>query len=373
MAKKGIKEKETSGNTEESKRNLEQTKSYFKFEGIVEGINKDHAFKTGEIQSGKMKGKSYNSVRFQIKTSETNKLNVELFGCEQDFVYPYKKGEKGKSGDTMKLKFSKRNELPKGYNIIGVNVQLEEDESGKLIRKSMVDFDAAEYIYQELENGTSVRVTGEIQKNSYEKNGERYESIKYIIKSIKKIDDIDFEDKNFKEINSFSQEIVFVDSDYEEEAIYINAYTIQYGNKFSNLQLVIRPNGNDKIKKFANKLTKKLKFGDFIELYGHCLNTVEIVRVDPNDDIDDDDDEDFEGERPDGLEDTFSNYIVELRVTGAKKGTFKQEVYEESDFVVDDLIEESDEDDEEDDDDFLNDEDEDDDDFFLDDEDDDEL
>jgi single-stranded DNA-binding protein len=326
---------------EKEQKELVQTKSNFTFKGIVDGLDKDNAWKEDTIGKGKSKGKAYRAIRFQLQTSPTNKLSVELFGMEQDYVYPYSKAEK----KSKKTEFSKRNNLPKGYHIIGINVGLEQNEAGKNIRKSLVDYDAAEYIWDNLENGDSVTVSGEVAFSTYENSeGTVIDQTKFIIKNIyREKDPINFNDEKFEEVIAFDQEIVFVESEFvkEEGAVYVSGYTIQYGNKFTPAKFVIRPEGNKSIEKTANAFVKKMKGGDFVKVYGVALNKAETVEVDASE-VEDDEEDIFGGVKPKGYEkNAITSYTQELRITGADGSTYVKSLYDlDTDFVIEELVEE---------------------------------
>lgn len=336
---------------------LTQTTSSFTFVGIVDGMTNDNAYREDEIKQGKNQGKEYRSIRFFVQTSPTNKLPVEMFGMELDWVYPYKKGKKGEKGTTKKMAFDQRDNLPEGFHIIGINLGLEKNAAGKNIRKSLVDFDAVEYIYDNLNDGDSVEVSGELQFSQYENSqGELIDQTKYIIKSIYlEKEAIDFTSEKFQEVNAFEQELVFIDKDVDkkESAVYVSGYTIQYGDKFSLANFVIRPNGNENIEKTAKAFAKALKFGDTLKVYGLCLNKAETVEVDVADDETKAEKDDiFGGEKPKGLEKrAVTTYVTELQITGADNESYKagKGMYKEEDFVVEELVDENDSDDDDDD------------------------
>lgn len=268
-----------------------------------------------------------------------------MFGMELEFVYPYKRGKKGEKGTSKKTPFAQRNNLPEGFNLIGVNLGLEQDEKGKNIRKSMVEFDAAEYIYDNLNDGDSVTVSGELEFSQYENaNEEVINQTKYIVKSIYHEKAIDFEDEKFQEINAFEQELVFIDKDVDkkEGAVFVSGYTIGYADKFNLAQFVIRPNGNKNIEKTANAFAKALKFGDTLKVSGLCLNKAETVEVDVSTEkADKVKDDIFGGEKPAGLEKrAVTTYVTELQITTADNDSYKEGKgkYKEEDFVVEELV-----------------------------------
>lgn len=335
---------------EEKVINLEQTKSQFTIKGIVDGMTKENAYREDEIKNGKNKGKQYRSIKFQVQTSPENKLTVEMFGMELDYVYPYKKGKGKEKGVSKKLEFSKRNNLPEGFTLIGVRAALEQNDNGKNINKNLVDFDAVEYIYDNLNDGDSVYITGELSFSTYvNSQDEEIKQTKYNIKNIYKEKPIDFTDEKFEEVCAFEQEIVFVDSsiDKEEGAVYVDAYTIQYGNKFTPANFVIRPDGNEKIKDLANVFAKKVKYGDFVKVIGLALNKAETAVIEEEDAPDKDDIfGDASGEKPAGSEKrAVTFYRTELRITAVEKGTFVKARYDEDDFVIEELVQEEEEND----------------------------
>ena len=335
---------------EQEVKELVQTKSLFTFKGIVDGMDNENAWREDSIGKGKNKGKAYRAIRFLLQTSKFNKLSVELFGMEQDFVYPYNKAEK----KSMKVPFSKRDNLPKGYHLIGINVGLEQNEStGKNIRKSLADYDAAEYIWDNLNNGDSVTVSGEVVFSTYENSeGAIIDQTKYTIKNIYReknpidfdeVKEVDGEEVNvFEEVNAFEQEIVFVGSEFDKDegAVYVTGYTIQYGNKFTPAKFVIRPEGNKNIEKTANAFAKKMKPGDFVKVYGIALNKAETIEIDSSEV--ENDEEDIFGERPKGLgKSAITNYVNESRITGADGSTYEKGMYDlDTDFVIEELVEE---------------------------------
>jgi single-stranded DNA-binding protein len=345
---------------EKEVKQLVQTKSAFTFKGIVDGMGNENAWREDSIGKGKNKGRSYRAIRFLLQTSKFNKLSVELFGMEQEFVYPYSKAEK----KSMKVPFAKRDNLPKGYHLIGINVGLEQNDGGKNIRKSLADYDAAEYIWENLNDGDSVTVSGEVTFSTYENSeGELINQTKYAIKNIyREKQPIDFDvvneegESTFEEVNAFEQEVVFVGSEFDKDegAVYVTGYTIQYGNKFTPAKFVIRPEGNKNIEKTANAFVKKMKGGDFVKVYGIALNKAETIEIDSSE-VEDNDDDIFGGEKPKGLgKSAITSYVNELRITGADGSTYEKGLYDlDTDFVIEELVEEeninfgSDEDDDE--------------------------
>jgi len=275
---------------------LQQTKGNFKLQGVITGIAKEGVFREGETKSDEGKVSKYRSIRFNIKTSPTNTIPVELYGSEQDVVYAYSRTNK----DTKKITWKDRlGKFENTYHLIGVNItnkftsdgvikeamlsdvveefsKLKKDES-KEIKMTCTDYDAVKVINESFNDGDSVYITGELKPNPYiNAQGEFINGFKYTIKSIsKQKKEIDFEDEMFQEIASFDCEMIVTDTLLVEakskddiEKVIINAYAIGYADSFKQIQFAIHC---DKNKKLGEKFTK-LNFGDYIKVLGVCIN-----------------------------------------------------------------------------------------------------
>ena len=80
---------------------LAQTKGTFDLVGRVVNIDRENAYQEKTMDKGKNKGKSYRTLRFGIKTSESNIIQVSMFSFLPDDVYLWdsvnKKGGKESS------------------------------------------------------------------------------------------------------------------------------------------------------------------------------------------------------------------------------------------------------------------------------------
>lgn len=288
---------------------MDETKGRWNAEGIVYGIEK--SFRSGIIGSGNNAGNRYQTIRFRLKTSETNAIFPELYGAETEYVYPYNSNEK----KSLAIPFEERDKPPAGYHVIETNITLNEG------RKGMVRYDAAEYIYNNLKNGDSINVNGELRFNEY--NGRV--NPQYIIRNLRLLDEpIDFENENFREKANFAQEICVYDVVHkkDEQKLMVNAYIIMYGDKSLPYQFVVglspEANPNKKLIEFISKM----KFGDFVKLYGQCINRAETSKIE---------NEEIIGEKPEGIEPNIVT-VSELRITGLDKDSFVKGRYKEEDF-----------------------------------------
>lgn len=318
-----------------NKSKLTQTKSNFTLKGIVDGVSKGNAFRSGEVGKGKNKGKATQALSFWVQTSKQNKVRVELFGMEPDFVYFSKDGktEKGEKRETKQIPYSQRNKAIEGFSLIGINVGLEKDDNGKNITKTFVDYDAAEYIYENLNDGDSVFINGQVTISEYtNKEGKTSVQVKYSIRKLYlESKPIDFDAEGFVETNAFEQEIVIVDAeeDKKEGIIIVTGRVINYGDKFCDTQFIVRPDGNEKIAKMG-KAFLKAKFGDFIKVAGNIINRAEVEEAE------EDTDNPFAGEKPEGLKGQITTYTSELRITNGEG--YEKEKYSEEDFEIEELV-----------------------------------
>lgn len=326
---------------------LDQTKSYFKVEGKVVGMDREGTYREGEVEQGKNEGKTWRSIRFGVQTSEENTIYVELFGMEQDFIYPWSQ----KAKKSQKIAFEKRNNPPSGYHVIGVNIGLENDEKGKQVRKSLVELDAVEYIHSVLTNGESIQVTGKVEYGEYEnKKGDKVPQTRFIIGSIFTTkEEINFDAEDYKEVCVFDQEFVYVDSEYEEEdgKRYVTARVIGYADKWQDVTLVIDADKSEGLKKLSDNFGK-LKFGKLIKVIGKPVNRVDMVEVE----VEDDEGDEWGGEEVEGYNrssvKSYTNELQILKVDKAWTSDNKDKTYTEDDFIADDLIEDGELDEEQD-------------------------
>jgi hypothetical protein len=300
---------------------LEQTKSKWVFVGQVNRLGSAHAFGKGVTKNGK----EYESVRFGIKTSKTNENMVELFGQEQDFVYPFSQTKKKETGDgKLKHPFKFRDELPDTYHLIGIKLNLTDGESEEL-----VELDAVPYIKKHLKDGDWVWATGEMTFGEYKnKKGEIKKQTQYSITAISKIDPKDFDAADFEETSSFMQQFVYVGSERvkEDKKVLIDGYSIPYSKDSTKFAKTNGLTVNEVTHaKMATKMLK-LKTGDFLEVMGLVRN--EAVVEDAPDDTPDD----WGSTKPKGMDKGITHTVSELVITAVE--SFEEKKYSEDDFVV---------------------------------------
>lgn len=308
---------------------LEQTKGKIKIEGIVKGIKNENAIREGFTKSEK----PYKSISFFLQTSPDNRVKVELFGMEKDEVYAYSQKDK----KSKKIAWGNREGNFGDYKVLGANLFLEQGSDGKNIRKVLVEYDAVDYIAEHLNEGDSVRVNGEMSFQTFEdQQGNTKESQSFNIRSISKIEPIDFEAEGFKEVSSFEQEIVVAETmvDDETKQLIINAYTIAYNKDVVGATFVV---DGEKLPKLANNMAKRFGYGDFIKVFGKIVNLTVKEEAEVEETLDDAEDWGGDDEIKNEMETSYvTNYIKELQITTVDSATYEPKKYKEEDLISSD-------------------------------------
>lgn len=262
---------------------LKQTGNSFQLRGVVTGTKSQKFYKNG---TGK-NGGSWNAVEFGVKIAENKAVYVKLNGFPRDEVFYYKKGENGEKGTTQKVKWKDRKKSPgKDYRLIGVNISTGKDKDGQNINETFVEYDAVEWIHENLSDGDSVFIKGNLEFSSYtDKNGQTRRKVELIPSQIsytKKA--VDFDEDDYKEMAEFENTIVFQSIDKEEDEngkstgrFILSGYSIGY-NTVESVSFVIDA---DHVK-VASAIKKKMKAGNAIKTYGRIViyNNLESVEQD---------------------------------------------------------------------------------------------
>lgn len=335
---------------------LKQTVSAFKVIGKVTRIDKDGAFKEEQAKQGKREGDTFRSLRFGVKTSPTNEITVQMFDYEPNEVFLWN-SEKRKKDDKYKgdrIPFytweEQQEELrEQGYAVLQTRIGVTYKEDGKLDSKGLPSFVASQEIYNNIDNGDSVIVEGEIRYSTYEnREGKQVEQKTYTIKKLYKIKDIDFEDEKFEEVTYFEQEMVYVDSDLDkrEGKLYVTGRIIDYMKNYHDTQMVVTykdedGNEDEGMKKLAENINKRFKFGDVVNVFGDTVNRVIMKETEPEENDDDDLFAEFGGKSKPKHAQSYvaKTYVTEMSIHGVDK--WDKQVYSEDDFVKDELVEES--------------------------------
>lgn len=266
---------------------LAQTKGTFDLVGRVVNIDRENAYQEKTMDKGKNKGKSYRTLRFGIKTSESNIIQVSMFSFLPDEVYlwdsvnkkggkvPYETWKKNRKG------YEKQKKVP-----LQTRVGLEKGEDGKNITMHLPSFDVMEYIYDNLNNEDSVMAKGSISRNTYEsRSGDVQTSVNYNLESLFKLkNEVDFSDEKFEEKSVFTEQFIFESADLDPRTKTTDVYgkVVNYHGKTNDVVYKINfANEEDSgLEQMAKIFAKKIDYGSLLEVHGNIVNRAVTEEVD---------------------------------------------------------------------------------------------
>lgn len=297
---------------------LPETRGEIKLRGVVKGTDKDTFFSSMATK----KGVPMNFLKFGLDVSLDSTVYLDLNGSERKEVFYYKKAEtKGQKGITKRVPWPQRKSFNEdGFNLIGMTVGVEKviDNDGKEKNdiKTLVEYDACEYLANKLIDGESMFVLGSIDFGSYQdKNGDIKRSTKFVPNKILGAKPIDFEADDFEQVSDFQQTIVFMgasldDSDKNDIKGIIEAKIIKYST-IEDAEFIIRD------KKLFSTFKKNLKPYTAIKVWGNINNKVEAEEVE----------EDNGWGEKSSFEKHNKTFIRELVITGADPSTIDTDTY----------------------------------------------
>lgn len=312
---------------------LPQTKGTFQVRGIVSGVEKDSFY----VEKQTRTGKEFRMINFGVEYDDKKTIFPTLNGMPRDKVYFSKKDKDTGNTDTKAIAWKDRiKKAPEGYRMIGVLAGLQKikDENGKVRNdnKTLTEYDACEYISENLQDGDSVFVKGNLEFGSYtNKDGEVSRTTKFVPTQVSLCQkDVDFEAEDYAPAHDFTQTIVFVGIDQEREndkptgRFVVDAKIVNY-NSIESAEFIIED------AKLAKQMRSGLKPYNSIQVHGH-INVVNNVE-----DVNDEEDDDCWGESNDmDNKRVFAPTHRELIITGAKPSTIDKETYTEK--AIDDAI-----------------------------------
>ncbi|GED73052.1 hypothetical protein BRE01_67540 [Brevibacillus reuszeri] len=295
---------------------LPQTRGEFKLRGLATGLLRDNAFKVIETKSKK----GMHILNFGVETAPESTLYVTIQGVErEEVIYGKKAEEKGKKGEMIKVPWKKRfDQQPEGFNLYGLRIGVEKDQEGKNVTKTLVEYDAAETVYDKLTDGQGVFIRGELEFSSNKVNDEVKRNKKFNVKQLYLADSVDFETEDFKELNDFRQRIIFMgitkvddknDPRFELAAKIVTFKTVE------DTEFIVRDAA------FANILRKELKPYTAIDVWGNIYNKIDTDEIQEA--------AKFVWGQQDTFKQVKNNYIRELVVTGADPESIDKETYSE--------------------------------------------
>ena len=312
---------------------LPQTKGTFQVRGIVSGVEKDSFY----VEKQTRTGKEFRMINFGVEYDDKKTIFLTLNGMPRDKVYFSKKDKDTGNTDTKAIAWKDRiKNAPEGYRMIGVLAGLQKikDENGKVRNdnKTLTEYDACEYLSENLQDGDSVFVKGNLEFGSYtNKDGEVSRTTKFVPTQISLCQkDVDFEAEDYAPAHDFTQTIVFVGIDQEREndkptgRFVVDAKIVNY-NSIESAEFIIED------AKLAKQMRSGLKPYNSIQVHGH-INVVNNVE-----DVNDEEDDDCWGESNDmDNKRVFAPTHRELIITGAKPSTIDKETYTEK--AIDEAI-----------------------------------
>ncbi|UGO50956.1 single-stranded DNA-binding protein [Bacillus phage vB_BanS_Nate] len=274
---------------------LKQTKSYFKFVGKVTNADKDGFFVEKPAERGAREGDMRRTMRFGIRTSETNTLSVQMFAYEPDEVFLWNSEKKKKNnaykGDRVPFQDwvdNVEDYREKGYACLQARVGLEYGEDKKLISNGVPEYVMAELLSEGLTNGDFIKVEGEIRYSKFkDRNDKIKEQVQYAIKEVHRAKEEDYfdEEGNLKEeLNYFEQSFVFLEAEHlkKEGKTIVLGRVIDYRKGWydKEFEVVYRDadgNEDESLKELAVNLPKEVKWGDVLRVWGNAVNRVIIT------------------------------------------------------------------------------------------------
>lgn len=303
---------------------LPETKGAFQLKGVVSGMEKDTAFKEIKTKTGK----PMRMVNFGASYLDGETLYVNLQGMERDTVTFSKRAEKkGEKADTVKVPWADRFSYNReGYRMIGKNIGVKKkvDSEGKTVndKKVLTDFDACKEVKENLKDGASVFIRGNLDYSSFtDDKGNKRTSTKLVPNQISLCSEVNFDDEKFEKQNDFNQVIIFMSIEQEKDdndkptgRFIVLAKIVTYSN-IEDVQFIIED------KALANKFKKSLNPYNAIKVSGHMVSSTQTETVATDDD-------DNWGEE-DSMEKVSAPTKREFIITGAKGSSIDKELYTE--------------------------------------------
>lgn len=265
---------------------MKNTPNSFQLRGIVTGAKSQRFYKSGTSQNGN----SWNAIEFGVKIADNKTVYCTMRGFPRAEVFYYKSGENGAKGTTQKVAWKDRKKSPgKDFRLIGVNISTSKDEEGKNVNEMFTEYDAIEWIHDNLKDDVSVFIKGNLQFSSYtDRNGQARKKVELVptqISYTQKL--VDFDADDYTEMCEFENTIVFQSIDQEVDEndrktgrFILSGYSIGY-NSVENVSFILDADHA----KLAGNLKKAMKPGYSIKTFGRVevINDISVVEDDDSD------------------------------------------------------------------------------------------
>lgn len=263
---------------------MKNTSSSFQIRGVVTGTASQRFYKSG---AGK-NGGQWNSLEFGVKIAEGKTVYISMRGFPRDEVFYYKRGENGAKGTTKRVAWKDRKKSQgDGYRLIGVNISTGRDENGKNVNESFVEYDAIEWLHDNLHDNDSVFIKGSLQFSSYtDRNGQTRKKIELVPNQISYTQKpVNFDADDYTEMAEFENTIVFQSIDKEEDEsgkatgrFILSGYSMGY-NSVESVSFIVDADHA----KLATNLKKAMKDGYSIKTFGRIDVIVDTTMVESDD------------------------------------------------------------------------------------------
>lgn len=300
---------------------LPQTRGEFQIRGKVQGVEKENFYKEIKTKGGS----DFRVVNFGVTYDDKATVYMNLNGMPRDKVHFSKRNPETKKTETKPVDWADRNKFAEeGYNLIGIScgIQQVRNEKGKIdnVIKTLVEYDACEYLNAYLEDDLDVYIRGNVEFNSFtNKNGDVNCRVNYKPSRIYACKQpIDFDDENYEPQHDFKQTIVFkeINKEYENEKetgrFVVSAWIVNYAS-IENADFIIEDKG------LANLFKKNLKSNTAINVWGNLVSRTVVEEVATTD---------CWGQK--SAMDRVNNPTVrEMIITGADPSTIDKDTYSE--------------------------------------------
>lgn len=251
---------------------LKATDGIFEVRGVIFGMKSEKAFK--EFDTKNKKPMRIANIGLRISDSET--MYLSLNGMVQEFV-TFTKSVPNEKPLVEKVAWDKVKSFKKeGFRMMGIGLALHKnEETGKNEEvKIMTQYDAIEYIKENLVDGASVYVKGKIEHGSFEDT-----ATKEVRKTTKFVPNgiylngvgIDFQNKETVKHAEFAQTLVFKEAVKREDKFFINCAIVGY-NSYEEIEI-------EASEELATQMKNRLKPFNSITVTGVIKSVQDVETV----------------------------------------------------------------------------------------------
>jgi hypothetical protein len=200
---------------------IPQTRGSFQVKGLVVGTQKDSFLKETLTKKAQ---KPWRTLNFGTKVDKESTIYITLSDGEKDKVY-FSKTETvdgKKKTDVQEVAWKDRFKFNKeDYRLIGVNTGVTKirDAKGNEVndKKILTGYDACKEIADNLKDDQSIFIRGNIDYSHFEGQNGTVRAVKFVPNQVSLCKDVDFEVEDFESTADFTQIIVFVGIEPEDE------------------------------------------------------------------------------------------------------------------------------------------------------------